>query len=188
MMAVCVRAMQAAGKLKGNAVVGTIITNAGMDIFAEKHGFTFHRADVGDKNVLEMMLMTGASIGGETSGHLIFLDDATTGDGQLAAVKFLNVLAQSGKTASELVSDVPNFPQVMPSYHLTGGEEEKEAIMSSPKLRDEIARQEKLLDGQGRIIIRPSGTEAIIRVLVEAKCAETAAKKAQELIDFIGSL
>lgn len=187
-LAVCARAMKNAGKLSGGALVGTIISNAGMDVFAEQHGLVFHRADVGDRNVLEMMMMTGAKIGGESSGHTIFLDESTTGDGQLTAVMFLNALVASGKTASELVADVPNFPQVMPSYHLRGGIEEKEAIMQDPRLHEEIAKQEKLLEGQGRIIVRPSGTEALIRVLVEAKCKETATERANHLIEFIDRL
>jgi phosphoglucosamine mutase len=103
-------------------------------------------------------------------------------------VKFLNVLIASGKTVSELISDIPQFPQVMPSYELTGGAEERDAIMSDARLHDEIARHEELLAGEGRVLVRPSGTEPLIRVLVEAKTKELASGKAEELIRFIENL
>ena len=188
MLAVIARDMKAAGKLKGNAMVGTVVSNTGMEVFARDNGFTFRRAAVGDRNVLEMMQETGCNLGGESSGHLIFSDDATTGDGQLTAIKFLNLLNSSGKKASELVSDIPSYPQVMPSYKLKGGPEEKEAIMSDTRLIKEIERQQGLLGSDGRILVRPSGTEPIIRVLVEAKTETYASEIAQSLINFIESL
>ena len=187
-LAVCAREMKATGKLRGNAVIGTIVSNSGMDVYAKKHGFDFHRADVGDRNVLEMMMITGANLGGESSGHMIFIDDATTGDGQLTAIKFLNIMAATGKSASELAAGFPYFPQVMPSFRVTGGAEQKESIMANPKLRKEVERTEKQLDGKGRILVRPSGTEALIRVLVEAETKELASEKANHLIKFIETL
>ena len=188
MLAVLAREMRKAGTLRGAAIVGTVVSNSGMDVFARDNNLGFHRAQVGDRNVLEMMWETGCNIGGESSGHIIFSDDATTGDGQLTAIKFLNTLIASGKTVSELVSDIPSFPQVMPSYKLTGGAEERDAIMKNPKLHDEIARQQELLAGEGRVLIRPSGTEPLIRVLVEAKTKALATEKAEYLINFIKSL
>jgi len=188
MLAVFARHMRACGKLKGEAMVGTVVSNSGMDVFARNNGFEFHRAAVGDRNVLDMMFETGCNIGGESSGHIIFSDDAKTGDGQLTAIKFLNVLIASGKTASELVSDIPRFPQVMPSYALTGGATQRDAIMSHPRLIDEVARQQELLAGEGRILVRPSGTELIIRVLVEAKTEKIANEKAEYLLNVIRSL
>jgi len=187
-LAVMAREMKLAGTLKNNAFVGTIVSNAGMDIFARENGFTFHRADVGDRNVLSLMHKLNCNLGGESSGHLIFTDFMTCGDGQLTALKFLNVLTASGKTVSELVSDIPRLPQVMPSFTLTKGAEQRDRIMSNPKLTEEINRQEALLDGKGRINIRPSGTEAIIRVLVEAETEDRSWKIARELLDFIGTL
>ena len=187
-LAVCAKEMKAQGRLRGNTVVGTVVSNSGMDVYAKKHGFDFHRADVGDRNVLEMMMITGACIGGESSGHMIFLDDATTGDGQLTAIKFLNVMAATGKTASELAAGFPYFPQVMPSCHITGGAQQKEAIMANPKLQEEIERMEKELEGRGRVLVRPSGTEALIRVLVEAETKELASEKAEYLIKLIETL
>jgi phosphoglucosamine mutase len=187
-LAVMAREMKRAGTLKNNAFVGTIVSNAGMDIFAQENGFTFHRSDVGDRNVLSLMQKLNCNLGGESSGHLIFTDFMTCGDGQLTALKFLNVLTASEKTVSELVGDIPRLPQVMPSFTLTKGAEQRDRIMSHPKLAEEIERQEALLDGKGRVNIRPSGTEAIIRVLVEAETEEKSWKIARELLDFIGTL
>ena len=187
-LAALARETRASGKLKGAAIVGTVVSNSGMDVFARDNGFEFHRAQVGDRNVLEMMWETGCNLGGESSGHIIFTDDATTGDGQLTAVKFLNVLIASGKTVSELVGDIPSFPQVMPSYRLTGGPRERDAIMTDPRLHEEIARQMELLAGEGRILVRPSGTEPVIRVLVEAQTEALATEKAENLINLMKTL
>ena len=187
-LAVMARDMKESGTLRGNAFVGTIVSNAGMDIFAKENDFTFHRSDVGDRNVLELMHKLGCNLGGESSGHVIFADHMTSGDGQLTAIMFLNVLVASGKTVSELVSDIPRLPQVMPSFKLTGGPEQRDYIMSHPKLAEELEKQEAALKGKGRINVRPSGTEPIIRVLVEAETEELSNKIAKKLIDFIGKL
>jgi phosphoglucosamine mutase len=118
----------------------------------------------------------------------LFSDDTTSGDGQFVAIMFLNALINSGKTVSELVYDIPRFPQVMPSFVLTGGAEEYEKIMSHPKLKERIVRIGKELHGSGRVLIRPSGTEPIIRVMVEAKTVKLATKKANELLDLMKTL
>ncbi|MDR2569982.1 MAG: phosphoglucosamine mutase, partial [Oscillospiraceae bacterium] len=187
-LAVMARDMKNSGTLNGNAFVGTIVSNAGMDIFARENGLTFHRADVGDRNVLSLMHKLGCNLGGESSGHLISYDYMPSGDGQLTAIKFLNVLTASGKTVSELVSDIPRLPQVMPSFTLTGGEEQRERILSHPKLAEEIKKQESRLKGTGRINVRPSGTEPIIRVLVEAKTEAISSQIANNIINFMSTL
>jgi len=187
-IAVMAREMKAEGTLKGSAFVGTIVSNAGMDIFARENGFTFHRSDVGDWNVLELMHKLNCNLGGESSGHIIFTDHLSCGDGQLTAIKFLNVLAASGKTVSKLVGDIPRLPQVMPSFSLTGGAEQRDRLLSHPKLADEVKRLEEELKGKGRINIRPSGTEPIIRVLVEAETEELSMKIAQGILDLLGTL
>jgi len=188
LLAVFARDMNYARMLNDSAFVGTVVSNSGMDVFARDNGFLFYRAPVGDRNVLETMWRTGSNLGGESSGHIIFSDYTTTGDGLLTAVKFLNVLSRSGKTVSALVSDIPRFPQVMPSFVLTGGQTQRDAIMSHPMLIEEIERQQGLLAGEGRILIRPSGTEPIIRVLVEAKTEALAIEKAEHFIKLIESL
>ena len=187
-LAVLSLAMKASGCLKGAAIVGTVNSNSGMNIFARDNGFEFYRAQTGDRNVLEMMLETGCNLGGESSGHIIFIDDATTGDGQLTAIKFLNVMLASGKRVSELVCGIPRYPQVMPSFMLTGGMEERDAIMTNPRLHDEIAKQQEQLAGEGRVLVRPSGTEPVIRVLVEARTEALATEKAEILINLMKML
>ena len=189
-MILCVlaREMMAAGELKGGAVVGTVNSNSGTDIFARENGFDFKRAQTGDRYVLEMMRDIGSNLGGESSGHIIFSDDATTGDGQLTAIKFLNVVTASERAVSEIVSGIPRYPQVMPSYRLSGGAEERDLIMASSLLREEIALQEESLGGEGRILVRPSGTEPVIRVLVEAKTEALASEKAEHLISVMKAI
>jgi len=187
-LAVMSREMKQVGTLRGNAFVGTIVSNAGMDIFAAENGFTFHRSDVGDWNVLEMMHKLNCNLGGESSGHIIFSDHITCGDGQLTALLFLNVLTASGKTVSELVKDIPRLPQVMPSFRLTGGAEQRDRVLSHPKLAEEIKKQEAALKGKGRINVRPSGTEPIIRVLVEAKTEAYSMKIANSILELMSTL
>jgi phosphoglucosamine mutase len=187
-LAVLASDMADSGKLKGGGFVGTIVSNSGMDVFARDNKMTFYRADVGDRNVLEKMWETGCNLGGESSGHLIFSDETTTGDGQLTALKFLNLLIKSGKTVSELVRDVPRFPQVMPSFKLTGGAAQRDLIMTHPRLQSEIEKYNERLAGEGRVHIRPSGTEPIIRVLVEAKTERQANKIAKHFLDLMKSL
>jgi len=188
MLAVFACNMRDSGNLMNDTFIGTVVSNSGMDTFACEHGFTFHRAAVGDRNVLEMMIETGCNLGGESSGHILFTDDATTGDGQLTAIKFLNALIASGKTVSELVRGIPRYPQVMPSFKLSGGAAERDAIMSHPGLSEAIGVVEQELAGEGRVLIRPSGTEPIIRVLVEAKTEQLASEKALQLMEIMKSL
>ncbi|MCL2392552.1 MAG: phosphoglucosamine mutase [Oscillospiraceae bacterium] len=188
MLAVFCQDMKASGALKGNGFVGTVVSNAGMEVFAKNNDVTFHRAAVGDRNVLERMIETGCNLGGESSGHVIFSDEATTGDGQLTAVKFLDALNRSGKKASELISDIPRFPQVMPSFKLTGGATQRDAIMQHPKLQSELEKYEEILSGSGRVFIRPSGTEPIIRVLVEAETEGKAMEIAEHFIDLMKTI
>jgi len=188
MLAVFSRDMRDSGQLKGGGFVGTVVSNAGMEVFAKNNDVTFHRASVGDRNVLEMMMELGCNLGGESSGHVIFSDDATTGDGQLTAVKFLNALNKSGKKASEIVKDIPRFPQVMPSFKLSGGTEQRDAIMEHPDLASELEKYNKILEGKGRVFIRASGTEPIIRVLVEAETENEASDTAQHFIELMKTL
>ena len=187
-MGVCARAMKASSKLKGGALVGTIASNSGMNVFAENEGLEFLTSDVGDRKVLELMQERGCNLGGETSGHTIFLDDATTGDGQLTAVKFMGYLCASGVKASELCACVPKFPQSQLSVTVTGGKEAKERIMADPRLAEAIAENGKILAGNGRVLIRPSGTEELIRVTVEAESMELSEKVANSLSELIKSL
>lgn len=186
LLAVIARDMKQCGKLRNNTVVGTIISNSGLDVFARSQGLEVLRAEVGDRNVLELMKKNGANLGGESSGHTIFLDDATTGDGQLTAIKFLNLMARSGKKASELNSDVPKFPQVAVNVPVKWGN--KQNIMSSERLLSAVKSEKTHIGPEGSVLVRPSGTEALIRVTVEAKTEILARDCAERLADIVKQL
>ena len=141
-----------------------------------------------DVEVLERMLADGFAIGGEQSGHTIFRAYATTGDGELTALQFLQTLRHSGVPASQLAARCPQYPQELINVEVPHTPGVKERIMADESLRQETRRWEEKLGGQGRILIRPSGTEALIRVMVEAKTTEIAHQVASVLADFIKKL
>jgi phosphoglucosamine mutase len=187
-MAICGTTMKSQGKLNGNAIVATVMSNMGFHDYTKANGMQLVCTSVGDRNVLEKMLECNYSIGGEQSGHLIFLEHATTGDGQLAAVKFLSIVSSSGRKLSELVSEIPEYPQILNNVSIAGGNAVKQAIMQNPVLQDSIAAEETALQGKGRILIRPSGTEALIRVMVEAQQSDAAKACAERLTACIEQL
>lgn len=142
---------------------------------------------VGDRNVLEKMLEGGYVLGGEQSGHTIFLRHATTGDGQLSALQLLQVLRRSGKRASELGAICAVYPQVLVNVAVPD-KAAKERIMAAEALWDAVRRAEKALGETGRVLVRPSGTEALIRVMVEAKDQQMADRTAGDLANVIKNL
>jgi phosphoglucosamine mutase len=163
------RDLQARGKLNGSTVVATTMSNMGVEIALKKSGIRMLRANVGDKYVLEEMLKTGATLGGEQSGHIIFRDgDATTGDGLLTALRVMDVIVRSGKTLAELVSDLKVFPQKIQNVRVR----EKIPFADVPEVKRAIEAAERELDGNGRVVVRYSGTEALARVMVEAESEE----------------
>ena len=164
------------------------MSNLGLHEFCNKNNIRLVCTPVGDRNVLEKMLEHGYRIGGEQSGHTIFTDYATTGDGQLTALQFLQILHKSGKRASELASICPSYPQTLVNVTLANQQGLKEAVMASEALAAAIRREEELLGGEGRVLVRPSGTEPLIRVMVEAKTAEQADACAQRLANLVKSL
>ena len=184
-MALCGLSLKEQGRLFGNTVVATVMSNIGLHKFVKENGISLECTSVGDRNVLERMLEKGYVIGGEQSGHMIFLEYATTGDGQLTALQILALLQRSGKKASELFGSCARYPQVLINIPVSGGNAAKDAIMAADWLRDAVAQQEAILGGSGRILVRPSGTEALIRVMVEAQEEETAHSCAQILADRI---
>ena len=186
-MAACGLDMKSKGQLPGGTVVATVMSNLGFHIYAKEHGMELECTDVGDRNVLERMLEKGYALGGEQSGHMIFLEHATTGDGQLTALKILALLKESGKKASEVFSACPRYPQVLINIPVADNDVKK-AAMASPLLAQAVQREEEALAGEGRVLVRPSGTEALMRVMVEAKTQETAQKTAQRLADLIPQL
>lgn len=183
-MAICGRDMKARGALPGGAVVATVMSNLGLHVFCRENGIALVCTDVGDRNVLEKMEEQGYLLGGEQSGHMIFRQFTTTGDGQLTALQLLRLLCASGRKASELTGDCKRFPQVLVNVSIAD-KAKKAEIMSSPALSAEVARQEAMLGGDGRVLVRPSGTEALIRVMVEAREEETARSCAQALVDVV---
>jgi len=163
------RDLQEQGKLKNDTVVATTMSNMGLEIALKKSGIRMLRANVGDKYVLEEMLKTGATLGGEQSGHIIFRDgDSTTGDGLLTALRLMDIIARSGKPLSELISDLKVFPQKIQNVRVR----EKIAFSQVPPVQAAIEAAERELDGNGRVVVRYSGTEALARVMVEAESEE----------------
>jgi len=160
------RDLRAQGKLKGDTVVATTMSNMGLEIALRKSGIRMLRANVGDKYVLEEMLKTGATLGGEQSGHIIFRDgDSTTGDGLLTALRLMDIMVRSGRLLADLVSDLKMFPQKIQNVRVR----EKVPFSQVPAIQSAITAAEKELDGNGRVVVRYSGTEALARVMVEAE-------------------
>lgn len=183
-MAACGLDMKAKGKLPGDTVVATVMSNLGLRIYTKEQGMKLECTDVGDRNVLERMVEKGYAIGGEQSGHMIFLEHATTGDGQLTALQMLSLLKESGKKASEVFGACPRYPQVLINIPVADNDVKK-AVMANTLLAQAVQREEAALNGEGRILVRPSGTEALMRVMVEAKTEDLAREVARRLADLI---
>ncbi len=186
-MAACGLDMKSKGELPGDTVVATVMSNLGFHVYARDHGMKLECTDVGDRNVLERMVERGYRLGGEQSGHMIFLEHATTGDGQLTALKILALLKESGRKASQVFSACPRYPQVLINIPVADNDVKK-AAMASPLLAQAVQREEEALGDEGRVLVRPSGTEALMRVMVEAKTQAIAQETAQRLADLIPEL
>ena len=164
------------------------MSNLGLHEFCENEGIQLVCTDVGDRHVLEKMLECGYRIGGEQSGHMIYSEYATTGDGELTSLQFLQILKKSGKKASELIACCAQYPQVLINVPVSPERGVKERIMESDLLRRAVAEEAQRLGSAGRILLRPSGTEALIRVMVEAKTEEMAQSYAEKLVNVVKSL
>ncbi len=167
LIAIAAKAYQEQNRLKNNAVVVTVMSNLGFTYFAKEHGIKMITANVGDRYVLEKMLDGGYNIGGEQSGHIIFLDEMTTGDGQLSGAKILEILKQSGLKMSELAAVMDKFPQVMINVKIPN--HKKEVWKNDSEITDLIDAKEQELGDAGRILVRESGTEPLIRVMIEGR-------------------
>ncbi len=185
-MAVCGMDLKSQNALPGNTIVATVMSNIGLHNFVREHGLQLECTSVGDRNVLDRMLEKGYRIGGEQSGHMIFLQYATTGDGELTALQILDLLSRSGKKASELFGVCKRYPQVLINISVSGNDA-KRRVMDASWLREAIAEQERRLGGEGRVLVRPSGTEALIRVMVEARDDQAAQDVAEILANLIKS-
>ena len=182
-MAICALDMKSRGKLKKDTVVGTIMTNMGFNRFCDVNELNFVSTKVGDRYVLETMLREGYNIGGEQSGHIIFLNHATTGDGQLTGVQLLSLINRRNAKLSSLATLMERFPQVLINVKVS--QEGKMRFYTDKEIKAEIKRVEEILGETGRIIVRVSGTEPLIRVMVEGEDAEKIAKLANETADVV---
>lgn len=161
-MLVLARDLQARGELRGNALVATVMSNIGLEKALDASGITLLRAPVGDRYVLEQMREGGYVLGGEQSGHIINLLNNTTGDGPMTAVALFSTVVRSGKTLHELAGDLTVYPQVLVNVRTP-----RKDVLQSPEIRSAVEEAERNLTGNGRLLIRPSGTEPLIRVMVE---------------------
>lgn len=182
-MAICALDMKSRGKLKKDTVVGTIMTNMGFNRFCDVNELNFVSTKVGDRYVLETMLREGYNIGGEQSGHIIFLNHATTGDGQLTGVQLLSLINRRNAKLSSLATLMERLPQVLINVKVS--QEGKMRFYTDKEIKAEIKRVEEILGETGRIIVRVSGTEPLIRVMVEGEDAEKIAKLANETADVV---
>ena len=182
-MAICAKHMKDKGILKKNTCVVTVMTNLGFTLMAKEQGINVESTKVGDRYVLENMLANGYNIGGEQSGHVIFLDDNTTGDGLLSALHLLRVLVETGKSLSELASIMEVLPQALVNAKVPN--HKKESYMEYPEIAEAIKNLEAKFAGEGRVLIRPSGTEPLVRVMIEGKNQEEIEGDAKALADLI---
>lgn len=182
-MAVCGSFMREQGRLKQDTIVATVMSNLGLHMMAKAHEIKIEQAQVGDRYVLEKMLQEGYNLGGEQSGHIIFLDDNTTGDGLVTALHLLEVVKVTGKKLSELAGIMEILPQVLVNAKVTNIK--KEAYLDDPVITEAIQVMENKFHGAGRVLIRPSGTEPLVRVMLEGKNQEELLIEAKELAALI---
>lgn len=182
-LAICGTDLKKKGKLKNNTVVGTIMTNMGLDVYLKENGMEIVKTTVGDRYILEEMLKNDYSIGGEQSGHIIFLDYNTTGDGLATGLHLLDVMKSLKKPLSELNELMKNYPQILLNAKVDNRYKYK--YMENAEIKSEIEKIEEMFKGEGRVVIRPSGTEPLVRVMIEGKDQEEITKIAQDLVDFI---
>ncbi len=176
-LAACAVGLHDAGELVADTVVATVMSNIGFERAMADHGITVRRTKVGDRYVLEEMEREGFVLGGEQSGHVIFRRFATTGDGLLTAVRFLSLAAATGATVRELAAVMRRYPQVMRNVRV----QDREAVVTSEAVTAAVAAAEEALGNTGRVLLRPSGTEPLVRVMVEAETSEAAAAQADAI-------
>ncbi len=182
-VAACAISMQGDGVLTGDTVVATVMSNLGFHRAMREHGIRVISASVGDRYVLEEMLEHDVALGGEQSGHVIFRDQATTGDGLITAVRFLSLAARRGVPVGELAATMRRFPQVLVNVQVS----HKERLEDAQEIWDAVREGEAALDGSGRVLVRASGTEPLVRVMVEAESEELARRHADAVAERIAS-
>jgi phosphoglucosamine mutase len=177
----CGRQLQAEGRLKGDAIVATVMSNIGLELALKPLGIDLVRTSVGDKYVMEEMLNRDLSLGGEQSGHIIFSEYLFTGDGLCTALNVLRTVALTGRTLADLAADLTTYPQVLLNVRVR----EKVELKSVPAVADTIARVEARVAGHGRLLVRYSGTEPLLRVMLEGKHQDEIRGWAQEIVDVV---
>jgi phosphoglucosamine mutase len=180
-MLMCAKGLKADGRLKGDAIVATVMSNIGLEIAARNAGISLVRCPVGDKHVMEEMLKRGLSLGGEQSGHVIFADYLFTGDGLATALSVLRVMAASGRTLADLGSEMTAFPQVLMNLRV----KEKVDLSTVPAVAAVMHSVESRLEGSGRLLVRYSGTEPLLRVMLEGRDQAEIRRWGQEIIDAV---
>lgn len=184
-IAIIAKGMKARGTLRDDKVCVTVMSNLGLDIFADQSGITLHKAQVGDRYVLEEMLKSGIILGGEQSGHTILLEHTTTGDGLLSALALLKTLKFSDQRLSEARLIMKPLPQVLKNAQIAN--ERKKAAMEDEDVIQAIAQEEARLKNKGRILVRPSGTEPLVRVMIEGESKKEINIMADRIIDLLTS-
>ena len=182
-MAIIGNYMKEKGTLKDNTIVATVMSNLGFFLMGKENDITIEQTKVGDRYVLERMKEIGANLGGEQSGHIILLDENTTGDGLLSALHLLQVMVDTGKKLSELASIMSVMPQALVNAKVPN--HKKESYMEYPEIAKAIEELTKMFDGEGRVLIRPSGTEPLVRVMIEGKNQEQIDVEARKLANLI---
>jgi phosphoglucosamine mutase len=180
-MAVCAIQMMKEGRLRQNTLVATVMSNLGLELAMQKAGGKLVRAAVGDRSVMEKMLSGGYNLGGEQSGHIIFLDNNTTGDGLISALQILSIMKQTGKPLSELAQCMKTYPQTLVNVRV----KERKDLASIPEIAKRMAEVEKELDGTGRLLVRYSGTEPKVRVMLEGENQQVIKALAEDLAGLI---
>ena len=182
---ICARMLKDDGKLAKNKVTATVMSNLGFHKYIEKMGADVDVTDVGDRYVLEAMLKSGCVIGGEQSGHIIFRDYSTTGDGAVSSLQFMKALKRSGRKPSELAAEITLYPQVLVNARVTG--DGKTLYKKDEEVLRAVEIIEEKMAGDGRVLIRPSGTEPLVRIMIEGRDKDAISEMAQALADLISS-
>lgn len=183
LLTICAKALKESKKLKNDTLVVTVMSNLGLDIAAKKEGINLVKTKVGDRYVLEEMLKENYILGGEQSGHIIFLDHNTTGDGLVTALQVAAILKESNKTFSELAGIMKELPQVLVNAKVPN--EKKNIYLEDAEIIEAINAVEAKLNGVGRVLIRPSGTEPLVRVMLEGENQEEINEMANSLVNLI---
>ncbi len=183
-MYICAKYLNNKGLLHHSTVVSTVMSNIGFYKALEKEGMKSDKTAVGDRYVMEEMRRGGYNMGGEQSGHIIFLDYITSGDGMLAALQLVNVMKETGKKLSELASEMEVFPQVLKNIKVV----DRQQALIDPRIQEVIAKVEERMGDDGRVLVRPSGTEPLVRVMVEAPTIEVCNEAADEVAQVIEEL